>query len=138
MNAEEDPRTSLAQERTDLAFHRNRWAAERTLMAWIRTSIAMVTCGFAFDRMLEYISRGDLSSASDVTQRWFGGLLIVSGLLLLATAVIEHLLILRKLRRRESLVGSPVSLPLIGATIVLLIGVAALWMIQFVPRPMVP
>ena len=35
---------------TELARERNREAADRTLLAWIRTSLAMVSLGFGIER----------------------------------------------------------------------------------------
>lgn len=130
MNAQDDPANSLAHERTDLAYHRNRWAAERTLMAWIRTSISMVTFGFAFDKFFA-ILRYDAPepTSSDVSQRWFGLVLISAGILMLTLAVTEHIVILRRLKQREPLMSGSLSLPLFGASVVLLIGIGALMLI---------
>ncbi len=115
-----------SSERTDLAYYRSRWAAERTLMAWIRTAISMVTFGVAFDRFFAYLPVEGKLRESDPTSRWFGMLLVASGVLLLLVAVIEHVRILGRLKRHLPLLGGPFSLPLLGAAMVLLIGMAAL------------
>jgi uncharacterized membrane protein YidH (DUF202 family) len=39
-----------AEVSTELARERNREAADRTLLAWIRTSLAMVSLGFGIER----------------------------------------------------------------------------------------
>ncbi|WRH67064.1 MAG: DUF202 domain-containing protein [Planktothrix sp. GU0601_MAG3] len=36
----------LAEDRTELAKYRSRAAADRTLMAWIRTSLSLIGFGF--------------------------------------------------------------------------------------------
>ena len=50
-----DISTRLAHERTDAATTRIRMAAERTLMAWIRTSLSMISFGSTIFKFLEYV-----------------------------------------------------------------------------------
>ena len=129
VSSQDDPNTSLARERTDLAYHRNRWAAERTLMAWIRTSISMVTFGFAIDQFFSYLVQQGKPVADKLAYHWFGFALVVAGIILLLVAIIEHLITLGRLKRRELLCHGRFSLPLVGASIILLIGVAAMVLI---------
>ena len=41
----------------ELAKQRNRDAAERTLMAWIRTCLSLISFGFGLDKIVEAIDR---------------------------------------------------------------------------------
>jgi putative membrane protein len=127
------PAKSLDQQRTDLAFFRSRWAAERTLMAWIRTAIAMVTFGFAIDEFFVYLSRESSEGRVPVKYHLFGFLLVLTGIMLLVLALIEHVLVARSLKRQEVFDNRPLSLPVLGASIVLLIGVAALLLMIWRP-----
>ena len=133
MNSSDDSGTRLAQERTDLAYHRNRWAAERTLMAWIRTSMAMVTFGFAVDQFFLLVRPDDEPALNETAYHWFAFLLVVTGIILLFAAVLEHLVIVSRLKRRQTLAGGPFSLALVGAMLLLLIGAAALVLIVMRP-----
>jgi len=54
--AAQDRGTVLAEERTDLALLRTLNAAERTLMAWIRTAISMIGFGFTIYKFFQYQS----------------------------------------------------------------------------------
>lgn len=128
MNSSEPskPAKTLEQQRTDLAYDRSLWAAQRTLMSWIRTAMSMVTFGFAIDEFFVYLSTEAAGGPTRLKYHWFGFLLVLAGIFLLVLALIEHLLISRRLTRREPFEASPISLPILGATIVLLIGVAAL------------
>ena len=127
----EDPRLPLAHERTDLAYDRNRWAAERTLLAWIRTALAMVSFGFAIDKFFAFLQQqgGDVKLGQ--SYHWLGFCLVCVGTLLLGMATAEHLVILKRLAQRRSFLKRRLSLPLLGAGIILLLSVAALLLILF-------
>jgi len=45
-------------DRDELARERNRAAAGRTLLAWIRTSLSLIAFGFGIDRIVNAISPG--------------------------------------------------------------------------------
>jgi uncharacterized membrane protein YidH (DUF202 family) len=134
VNSQVELGKTLEQQRTDLAYQRSRWAAERTLMAWIRTAIAMVTFGFAIDEFFVYLNRASSDSSAAVKYHWFGFLLVVAGIALLVLALVEHVMIARRIKRQELFGSSPLSLPILGASIVLLIGVAALILILWRPN----
>jgi putative membrane protein len=46
----------LYSETNELAKERNRAAADRTLLAWIRTSLSLIAFGFGIDRIVNLIS----------------------------------------------------------------------------------
>jgi uncharacterized membrane protein YidH (DUF202 family) len=47
----------------ELAKERNRAAAERTLMAWIRTSLSLISFGFGIDRVVTALNKQDMVTA---------------------------------------------------------------------------
>lgn len=81
--------TSLVNE---LARERNREAADRTLLAWIRTSLAMISLGFAIERLGQAALAidGTLLDASPVKSRLFGSALIVLGIAATLVGMWEH------------------------------------------------
>jgi putative membrane protein len=126
--------TELAMRRTGMAFQRTRMAADRTLMAVIRTALSLISFGFTiytfFDKLKE---AGVLKGAASA--RNFGESLVLLGIGMLILGIIYQVMFMRGLRRQratlkaEELVHAesdfPVSLVLIVAVILLLIGIAA-------------
>lgn len=125
-----DPRVPLAYQRTDLARERSRWAAERTLMAWIRTSISMISFGFAIDKVIAWLYVQEQSIDRGWGYHVLGIAFVSCGILLLLLSSAEHLIILKRLQRQFGKNVAPLNplfpLPLFGASLVLLIGAAAL------------
>jgi len=86
--------TSLTNE---LARERNREAADRTLLAWIRTSLAMISVGFGIERFghaaISFEDR--LAGLSPFKTRVFGASLILIGLAATLAGMWEHRLVLK-------------------------------------------
>jgi putative membrane protein len=81
--------TSLANE---LARERNREAADRTLLAWIRTSLAMISLGFGIERLGQAAISLDGKAAgfSPLKTRVFGAALILLGIAATLAGMWEH------------------------------------------------
>lgn len=83
---------------TWLAAERNRLALERTLMAWVRTAISLITFGYGFYKAGQFVGAN-----SPVHQTWFGprqfGLtMIFIGILALSLGAHEHRMEQRQLQ----------------------------------------
>ena len=76
----------------ELARERNREAADRTLLAWIRTSLAMISLGFAIERLGQaaLAMDGRLAGVSPLKSRVFGSALIVLGIAATLVGMWEH------------------------------------------------
>ena len=136
-----DPRTSLAMRRTEMAFQRTRMAEDRTLMAVIRTSLSLIGFGFTifnfFSRLRE---TNALSSGSQAPSR-LGLALVFLGVGMLGLGILYHVQFMLALRiKRKEMVADgqlddkstfPVSLTLITATLLLLIGLVAIVSMTF-------
>jgi putative membrane protein len=89
--SEETPRppSSLVNE---LARERNREAADRTLLAWIRTSLAMISLGFAIERLgqMSIAMDGLVSPLTPFKSRLFGAGLILLGIAATLAGMWEH------------------------------------------------
>jgi uncharacterized membrane protein YidH (DUF202 family) len=129
-------RTEMSKRRTGMSFQRTRMSAERTLMSIIRTSLSLISFGFTIFQFFQKLREADVISRA-YEPRMFGLALVWLGIGLLVMGIIYHvhfMLALRKTRaamRHGALIhgesGFPVSITLIAAVILLLIGVLAIF-----------
>jgi putative membrane protein len=91
------------KQRNELAKERTRESADRTLNAWIRTSISLIGFGFAIAKSYEYVETGYEGWTGKILDPFhaplfFGGAFIVLGLLGTFAAVIQYGRILDRIR----------------------------------------
>ena len=112
----------------ELAGDRNRLASERTLMGWIRTSLAMISFGFGLAKFLEYLKETQPQKASRFGEgpEVVGEFLLVLGTFLMLGAAIAHWRRLTRLDRGEVSFRSRFSLGLLVAFILFALGVFTL------------
>lgn len=110
----------------ELAKERNRAAAERTLMAWIRTSLSLISFGFGIDQLLTVIrlAVGKPINTSGLS-RLVGLSLVLIGTLAMLAAVYQHLQELRHIRRDTYRYRPRLSLGVVVALSLVLIGMIA-------------
>ncbi len=119
------PMPSLTDE---LARERNREAADRTLLAWIRTSLAMISLGFGIERLgqVAHAMEGRLAAVSPLKSRIFGAALITLGIAATLVGMWEHRRVLAALRNDDyRYADRPAVARWMGAALVL-VGLAAL------------
>jgi putative membrane protein len=114
-------KTSTADE---LARERNRAAADRTLMAWIRTALALIAFGFSIGKISEYLQKINPEHALDPfnSARIFGEAFIALGVFGLIAAIVQYRRIVRRIKHGEFLYTEHLPLAMITAIILLLIG----------------
>jgi uncharacterized membrane protein YidH (DUF202 family) len=99
MDEQKPDSSNLAQLNTIMAYNRTRAASERTLMAWIRTSMAMISFGFSisafFRSLLKIEGLSHLKFATEPTI--LGLVLVFLGTTILAVGAIQEYLFLREI-----------------------------------------
>ena len=112
-----DPRVQLAFERTFLAY-------ERTRIAWVRTALALISFGFAIAKFFQYLREKRGETATMLSPRAVGLIMITIGLFGLIVAHLQERRALKSLRERCPELPVPIS----GVMVVLIafLGVLAL------------
>jgi putative membrane protein len=130
----------LSARRTGMSFQRTRMSADRTLMSVIRTSLSLIGFGFTifqiFQKMFEAKVLPSIAPA-----RHFGTALLVLGCLMLIMGIAYHIAFMIGLRkeriamRDDGLIHArshfPVSLTLMTAFLLLLVGLLAMASVVF-------
>ena len=112
---------------TELAKTRNRAAAERTTLAWIRTALALISFGFGLDKIISAIrdAGGDGNTSQDVGVQLMSMGFIGIGIFTLLIAMRQHKRELIRLRSDPYLYRDEPSLSIATATAVLVIRILA-------------
>ena len=113
-----DRSTLLAEERTLVA-------ADLTLMAWIRTSLSMISFGFTIYKFLQAFAEAEhFQPVRPNAPRNLGLALCTVGTVAMAAAIVQHFGFVKRLQLLRS--RSPWSLSVYVAIFITLIGILAL------------
>ncbi|MGL6042376.1 MAG: YidH family protein [Sandaracinobacteroides sp.] len=135
------PADRMAAIRTELAFQRTRIAVDRTMMAFMRTSVSLIGFGFTIFSIFRSLADPDLLGrrVPPGAPAYFGLAFVSLGVVLLAFSIytdMKYMKVLRKQREwlvetglMEGLADIPRSLAVLGAILLLLLGVAAIGVI---------
>jgi putative membrane protein len=117
--------TEVRDLREPAALVRTALSSEQTLMSWVRTSLSLSTFGFSIAKFFQYLASQTDAQVSDSPRR-LGLALICLGVVVLVTALVEHVLRIRSLKGQGLPPDSGSFLPLGSAAVMLAIGVVAL------------
>jgi inner membrane protein YidH len=98
-NVPENP-IALSDPRVPLAFERTLLAYERTQIAWVRTALALISFGFAIAKFFQYLRQQEGETATLMSPRIVGLLMIMIGLVGLILANLQQQRAVQALRKR--------------------------------------
>lgn len=121
----------------ELAKQRNRDAAERTLMAWIRTCLSLISFGFGLDKIIAAIDRATATGEVQVQRgvQLVAGAFVITGILAMVGATIQYRRELRRLQHNDYVYRDKPQLVAATAVLITLIGVVALLLVAFGAGP---
>lgn len=136
----EEASVELASRRTGMSFQRTRMSADRTLMSIIRTSLSLISFGFTIFQFFQKLAESNVVISAH-QPRAFGITLVWIGIGMLAFGILFHVQFMIGLRhergrmKEEGLVHAeshfPVSLTLLTAIALLILGLAAIASMMF-------
>ncbi len=128
----------LSSRRTALSFQRTRMSADRTLMAIIRTSLSLIGFGFTIYQFFRYLrgTAGVSELLRGEAPRNFGLALVILGVVMLSLGIWKHIAFMLELRAERKAFADhgfipgddkfPISITLITATLLLMLGLVAI------------
>ena len=119
---------------------RVRFAGERTLLAWVRTGLAMMGFGFVIARsglLLREITNAPAieSTHSPILPLWIGAGMIVLGIAVNVMAAVEHVRFLSRLKTGEPYQPPNWSLAVLAAIVLSVIGTGMVIYLVVLPLP---
>jgi putative membrane protein len=134
----------LSSRRTDMSFLQTRMTADQTLMSVIRTSLALMSFGFAMYQFFTKLTDQKMLTAT-AAPRNFGSALVYLGVGMVAVGITFHVQFMWRLRRERREMraagllheenGFPLSFTLVVAFLQLFLGIGAIVSVSFGAGP---
>ena len=112
-----------------LALERTVLAADRTMLAWVRTAVSLISFGFTIFKVLQYVQeKAVVSVVRTETPRNLGIFMILVGIVPLLMAMVQYRHTLKRLQAKGHIIFNP---NFIAANLIFLFGFILLVSIVF-------
>jgi inner membrane protein YidH len=113
---------------SELARERSREAADRTLLAWIRTCLSLIAFGFGTAKIVDYVERIDPNRISDPlsSAEVFGTAFIALGTVALLAALLQHVRKVKQMDESNFSYSGVRPLTVVVSAVLLIIGIFAI------------
>jgi putative membrane protein len=118
--------SSRLERLNNLALVRTAFSSERSLMAWIRTSVSLYTFGFSLIKFFDYLEAEEMGTQLPEGPRRLGLALVCLGIMVLLPASVEHVRRMKKMKKLGLPKISKIYLPFTAAITLVLIGLTVL------------
>lgn len=126
MTHQAPPPPDLIRTLSLLAVTRTAYSSERSLMAWIRTSVSLYSFGFSISMFIDYLELQASDVQFSASMRRVGSILIAMAAAALAFAIFDHLKRMHTMKQLGMPPESPISVPVGAAVALLVVGILAL------------
>jgi putative membrane protein len=117
---------------TKLALDRTRLAYDRTLLAWVRTATSLISFGFTIYKFFQYLREAKAPPHSGlVGPRGFAMVMILTGIIGLMLATVDHRRHMLALRAEYGHANVPYSMSAVLGGLIALLGVFGLILVLF-------
>ena len=110
----------------ELARQRNRDAAERTLMAWMRTCLSLISFGFGLDKIIAAIDHSNNISTERLGVNTVSLAFVLTGFFAMSASIVQHNRELNRLQRADYVYAESPRLAAATATLIAMIGLLAI------------
>ena len=132
-NAERLTAPEIVRVLSGLALVRTAFSSQRSLMAWMRTSVSLYTFGFSITKFTDYLEQEEQAVAFSGSPRRLGFIFLAMGIAATALAVFEHVRRIQRMRQLGLPDTSRPYLPIVAASalfvigLVTVVGIASNW-----------
>ncbi len=109
-----------------LALVRTAFSSQRSLMAWMRTSVSLYTFGFSITKFTDYLEQERQGVEFSGNPRLLGLILLAMGIAAMVLAVLEHTKRIWRMKQLGLPAISRPNLPTVAALALLVIGIVTL------------
>lgn len=125
-SAERVSAAEIVRALSSLALVRTAFSSQRSLMAWMRTSVSLYTFGFSITKFTDYLEQQEQGVEFSGNPRLLGLIFLAMGIAAMVLAVLDHTKRIGRMKQLGLPAISRAYLPTVAALALLVIGIVTL------------